>query len=528
MARIFFSQYKKGREGLELFDGTVLEHARKLGIEMASECGGLGKCGRCIIRIEKGKQCLNQKTDLEKKHPLGEGERLACQARVTKPEANIYVFIKTFGKYSILSESMETRVEVEPFVHRKDNRVLHHSGKDLGKYEGKILGLAIDVGTTTLVMQVVDLEDGKTISTLSRMNPQISYGNDVISRIGHTMAHEHGLEELKKVVIKVINDSLEEMENEKNEIRKSIYDAVVVGNSTMHSIFFDQDVRSLGVIPFEPGSCNSISKEAHDVGLAINPKGNVYGPPLIGGHAGADALADILACGMHRDNGAVMVIDIGTNGEVVVGNKDRMMTASCASGGAFEGATVKCGVGAIEGAIKSVWINEGKVDYETIGGKPAVGVCGSGLIDLLAELLRSGIMSKEARIENEFFVNEEISISQDDIYQLITAKANLRLDQDLLMSYYGVGLGEIEKIYLSGAFANFISVESAISIGLLPGAAEKVVKIGNGALAGAREMLLSRKMRTEAEKIVEKTKHVKPNEREPDFPYMMAEKMYFT
>ena len=230
---------------------------------------------------------------------------------------------------------------------------------------------------------------------------------------------------------------------------------------------------------------------------------------------------------MHRDNGVVMVVDIGTNGEVIVGNRDRIMTASCASGGAFEGATVKCGVGAIEGAIKSIWITEDRVDYETIGGKPAVGVCGSGLLDLLAELLRSGIMSKEARIESEFFISEGLSITQEDIYQLITAKANLRLDQDLLMGYFGVGLEEIEKIYLAGAFANFINVESAISIGLLPKAAEKVVKIGNGALAGAREMVLSRKMRTETEEIVETIEHIKPNEREPDFPYMMAEKMYF-
>ncbi len=527
MAKIFFPQYKKGREGIETFEGTILEHAQKLGVEIASECGGLGKCGRCIVRIDRGTQYLNRKTELEKKFPLGGEERLACQARIIEPEADIHVFIKAFGKYSILSESMQTRVEVEPSVYKKGNRVLHRSGEDMGKYEGKILGLAIDVGTTTLVMQVVNLEDGRTIGTLSCMNPQISYGNDVISRIGHTMAHRGGLEELRRVVVEAVNSSLEEMEREKGELRKFIYDAVAVGNSTMRNIFFNQNVSSLGVIPFEPANCKSISKKARDVGLAINPVGNVYGPPLIGGHAGADALADILASGMHRDNGIVMVIDIGTNGEVAVGNKDRIMTASCAAGGAYEGATIKCGVGAIEGAIKNVWITEGKVDYETIGGKRAVGVCGSGLIDLLAELLRSGIMTKKARIESEFLINERISITQQDIYQLITAKAGLRLDQDLLMDYYGVGLEEIEKIYLAGGFGNFINAESAISIGLLPGAGEKVVKIGNGALAGAREMILSRKMRMEAEDVIDKIEHVKPNEREPDFAYMVAEKMYF-
>jgi uncharacterized 2Fe-2S/4Fe-4S cluster protein (DUF4445 family) len=527
MARIFFPQYKRGKEGIEIFEGTILEHARKLGVEIASECGGIGKCGRCIIRIERGTQCLNQKTELEKKHPLGEGERLACQARITKPETDIHVFIKTFGKYSILSESVQTRVELEPFVYRKGNRVLHRSGEDMGKYAGEILGLAVDVGTTTLVMQVVDLEDGRIIGTLSRTNPQISYGNDVISRIGHTMAHRGGLEELRGVVVEAVNSSLEEMEKEKGELRRFIYDAVAVGNSTMRNIFFNQDVSSLGVIPYESSNRKSISRKARDVGLSINPVGNVYGPPLIGGHAGADALADILASGMHRDNGVVMVIDIGTNGEVAVGNKDRIMTASCAAGGAYEGTTIKCGVGAIEGAIKNIWVSEGRVDYETIGGKPAVGICGSGLIDLLAELLRSGIMSKKAKIEREFFINENISITQQDIYQLITAKAGLRIDQDLLIGYYGVGLEDIEKIYLAGGFGNFINTESAISIGLLPNAGEKVVKIGNGALAGAREMILSRKMRMEAEEVVDRIEHAKPNEREPDFAYMVAEKMYF-
>ncbi|MCK4262276.1 DUF4445 domain-containing protein, partial [bacterium] len=336
-----------------------------------------------------------------------------------------------------------------------------------------------------------------------------------------------GLGELQKTVMKVVNDSLEELEREKGEIRKYIYDVVAVGNSTMRSIFFGQDVSSLGVIPFEPLSPVPISKKAPDIGLAINPGGNVYGPPLIGGHAGADALADILASRMYEDENVVMLIDIGTNGEVAVGNKDRIMTASCAAGGAYEGATIRCGVGAIEGAIKNIWMSDHRVDYETIGGKPPVGICGSGLIDLLAELLRKGIMSKTAKLKKEFFVAEDISITQQDIYQLITAKAGLRLDQDLLIKYYGITLEGIEKIYLAGAFGNYINSESAVSIGLLPPAAEKVVKIGNGALAGAREMLLSQKMRAKAEEVVGRIEHIKPNEREKDFAYMVAEKMYF-
>ena len=167
------------------------------------------------------------------------------------------------------------------------------------------------------------------------------------------------------------------------------------------------------------------------------------------------------------------------------------------------------------------------MDYETIGGKRAVGICGSGLIDLLAELLRNGIMTKQARIDEEFYITNKISITQQDIYQLITAKAGLRLDQDLLIDYYGTTLDEIEKIYLAGGFANYTNPGAAAAIGLLPPAADKTVKIGNGALAGAREMVLSQEMRRAAEETAAKIRHTKPNEKEPDFAYLVAEKMYF-
>jgi len=527
MGKLFFPQYKRGREGIESFQGTILEHARRLGVEVSSECGGLGECGRCVVRIEKGGDYLGPMTEAEKKHNLGPGERLACQAKVISTEGDIYVFIRDFGNYTILSETVETDVGLDPFVKKVGRKIVHQSGEDLGPYLGEIFGLAVDVGTTTLVMQVVDLEDGRTVATLARKNPQIIYGNDVISRIGYAMTNEGGLEEMQRAIMAGINGSLEHWEQKNGEIRKYIYDAVIVGNSTMRNIFFGQEVSSLGVIPFEAPDREPVTRKALDIGLEVNPECNVYGAHLIGGHAGADALADILASGIYKDEGVAMIIDIGTNGEVVIGNKHRMMTASCAAGGAYEGATIKCGVGAIEGAIKTIWISDGKVHYETIGGKPPAGICGSGLIDLLAELMRNGIMSKKARIVKDFCVADGICISQQDIYQLITAKAGLRVDQDLLMKYYGTNLEKIEKIYLAGAFGNYINPENAVAIGLLPPAPEKVVRIGNGALAGARAMLLSREMRKRSEEIVGKIEHVKPNEREPGFAYLVAEKMYF-
>jgi len=527
MGRVFFFQYRKGRTGIEAFRGSILEHARKLGVEIASECGGLGSCGRCVVRIEKGAEGLNQRTEPERTHNLEPDERLACQARIVNPDVNVTVVIKDFGDYAILSESLETEIALAPAVSRVGHTVVHESGEELDRYGGAILGLAVDVGTTTLVGQVLDLADGRVVATFARKNPQIAYGNDVISRIGHTMSHENGLRDLQRAVVGGINEELSKLEREEGCQRRYVYEVVAVGNSTMRDIFFGQPVDTLGVIPFESANPAGVTKKAGEIGLAVNPNALVYSPPLIGGHAGTDALADILACGMYRHEHVSMLIDIGTNGEGAVGKRDRIMTASCAAGGAYEGATTECGVGAIEGAIKNVWISDGSIGYETIGGKPPVGICGSGLIDLLSELLCHGIMSRKAKIKEPFHVTDAIRLTQQDIYQLITAKAGLRIDQDLLIRYYGTTLEEIEDIYLAGGFGNFINPENAVAIGLLPPAPEKVVRIGNAALAGAREMLLSLPMRRTAEALAGKIEHAKPNEREPDFPYLVAEKMYF-
>lgn len=509
------------------FRGSILEHARKLGIEIASECGGMGICGRCVVRIARGACALNHRTPAENEHLLGADERLACQAQIVSLDSNVEVFVKDLRKYSILTRSLDAEVDLDPRVTRKGDCVIHDSGDQLGTYEGRIYGLAIDVGTTTLVMQVLDLESGKVVDTQALKNPQVAFGNEVIARVGHTMNHPNGLKELQQTLIQGINAGLEELEENNDNIKNCIYDTVAVGNSTMRSLLFCQDVRSLGVLPFEPASIASVSRRAVELGLEVNPRGYVYGPNLIGGQAGADALADILACGMWKNDKVTMVIDIGTNGEVALGNRDRIMTVSCAAGGAFEGATTGCGVGALEGAIKNVRITGGKVSFETIGGKPPIGICGSGLIDLLAQMLKSGIMSKQAKLKEEFFLTDTISITQQDVYQLITAKAGLRLDQDLLIKYYGIGLDQVDRIYLAGAFGSFISPESAVAIGLLPPAPGKIVAIGNAALAGARQMLLSRTLREKAEEIARSIEHVKVNEREPDFAMLVAERMYF-
>jgi uncharacterized 2Fe-2S/4Fe-4S cluster protein (DUF4445 family) len=539
MAKMYFPQYARGRGGVELEKGqTVLQHIRRIGgVEIDSECGGQGVCGRDVIRLERGLSSLSKVTEAERRllgpDKIEHGQRLACQARVIGCGNDITVYMPNFGKYTVLSDYAQTEVDLDPAVHRVGDRVLSAHGRDPGPDRGGIYGLAVDIGTTTLVVQVVDLETGENVGqAMASKNPQIAYGNEVISRIGYTIDHSGGLKELQAAVIAGINQSLTEWEKlvpEKEDISGCIYEAVLVGNSTMRDIAFGTEVRSLGFIPFEAQNLAPLATTASDIGLRVHPKALAYGPPLIGGHAGSDCLADIIATGLYEAEEIGMIIDIGTNGEVVIGNRDKMLTASCAAGGAYEGYQIRCGVGAIEGAITRFKIEDGHARYQTLGGKRAVGVCGSGVIDLLAELLRNGIMDRRARIGEDYCFADSLCITQEDINQLIIAKAGLRTDQDLLIRYYGIRPQELQRIYLAGAFGNFMDIDNAMAIGLLPRIKkERIIRFGNGALAGARAMLCSKHKRAEAENLEGILTHLKPNEIEgQSFQYLVAENIYF-
>ena len=328
-----------------------------------------------------------------------------------------------------------------------------------------------------------------------------------------------------------VNQSLAELEKLPGleaGIRRYIYEVVVVGNSTMRELFFGNDVRTLGLIPFEPADKCPLIAPAAQMALEVHPKGVVYGPPLIGGHAGSDCLADIIATGLHESTDVGMIMDIGTNGEVVVGNRERLLTASCAAGGAYEGYQIRCGVGAIEGAVTRFKIIDGQVRLDTLGGKHPVGVCGSGVIDLLAELACHGIMSRTTRIEGDYCFADGLCITQEDINQLVIAKAGLRTDQDLLIRYFGVAPEALTRVYLAGAFGNHMDIDNAVAVGLLPRIPrDRFVRFGNGALAGARLMLCSKLKRKQAEDLEGILTHLKPNEIEgEEFQYLVADNMY--
>ena len=541
MGTIKFPQFKRGKEGLKVHPGlTILEFARMAGVKINAECGGIGTCGKCIVRIEEGEENLSPLTPAEKNFNLKENERLACQAHILRDRSDIVVYVKNFGEYEILKYGMEREVPLCPLYYRTGNSVFR-DGNKVDRYRGKVYGIAVDIGTTTIVMDLVDLENGDILDTVAKTNPQISYGNDVISRIEFTLVDrktgKYLLEierakrrkQLKSLVIGHLNETIRELSAQRKEdISQYIYQIVVVGNSTMRNIFFDIDVSSLGMMPYEPLHKEAITETPEALGININKAGMVYGCPLIGGHVGADIIADIVASEMYKDDGISLLIDIGTNGEVVLGNKDRMIATSCAAGGAFEGASVSCGIGGIEGAIKKIEIVDGRVAYSTIGDKYPIGVCGSGLIDLLAQLLEKGIMTRKARIEQDFYITGDLKLTQNDIFQLITSKAAIRTGWQVLLKYYPVKISDVKKVYLSGGFGNFIDVKNAMKIGLIPDVdIEKVVKIGNGSLEGAREVLLCKDTRKLSEEIARSVEHIKTNEVEKDFEYLLAENMYF-
>jgi len=505
--RVIFPQYARGRDGIEIEQGTTLwNHAWRLGIQISSACGQRGQCGKCVVRVDRGMESLAERTDAERSFHLAKDQRLACQARVISNERDIYVFIKAAGEYTILTGSIEGRVPLDPFISRKGDWVVLKEIRQepMARYEGELLGLAVDAGTTTLVAQVIDVESGDVIGTLACRNPQAAYGDDVISRIGYADQHEDGLARLQQTVVAAVNALLRDFERTKGrKLRQHIYEAVVVGNPTMRNLFFGLSVHSLGTSPYDAEDKSPVNKMAREIGLQINPEANVYSPPHVAGQVGADTLGVALACDLYKKLKPCMAVDIGTNGEVLVGNRDRILAASNAAGGAFEGNTVTYGTGAIDGAISNIWIRDSTARYETIGNKPPVGICGSGLIDLLAETLREGIIAENGRLAepyrdaNEFVVlddGEKISISQKDINELRLAKAGSALNQQTLMRQYGVDLEGLDKVYLAGGFGNYVNLDSAMAVGVLPNRKEKLVKIGNGALTGARQMLLSRQI----------------------------------
>jgi uncharacterized 2Fe-2S/4Fe-4S cluster protein (DUF4445 family) len=504
---------------LELVAGkSIFDYADTLKVRVPTSCGRSGECHECIVDIRRGMEALSPHSESE--GFLRDSYRLACQAKVVDPDAEVE-FMALRRQPRILTHSIRREVKLDPVTVRRGDGV-YHEDERIDSYRGNILGLAIDVGTTTVVVNLVDLESGEIVYMASFENPQRFGGSDIMHRISYDGGPFHG--ELQQVILSSVNFEIGDMCRRLGIHRRRIYEVVVASNATMRDIFFGIDVQSIGERPYKSlteleldrgeRQTTALNVKASELGLRVFPQANVYSGPLIGSHVGADVAADLLAVGMDKEEETVMLVDVGTNTEVVVGNRHRMMAASCPAGPAFEGGEITYGMPGYDGAIEAIEINGDSVSYRTIGEVAPQGICGSGLVDLMAELRRTGKMSKLgvfADGSNEYYFepDKKMSMSRSDLSALAQAKSANYCGQQILLRRYGVPASGIARLYLAGGFANYINVENAIAIGFIANLPpEKIIKVGNASLEGATIMLMSGPMRKVIEKMALEIEHV--------------------
>ena len=508
---------------------TVFDYADDLAVQVPTSCFRTGQCHECIVEIKRGMDSLRPPNEAEAF--LRDNYRLACQAVVLDVNSDVE-FTPLRRTPRILTHSTiddDQTLELDPRVTHRDGTV-YYNNEAIDKYRGHLYGLAIDIGTTTVVANLVDLENGKTVSVSSFENPQRFGGSDIMNRISYD-GEFHG--ELRRSLIAALNSEIMELCDRHNFVRQEIYEVVVVGNTTMRDIFFKQDVQSIGQKPYKSlieheyrdgiRSTTSLTEKTRRLGIRANPKAMVYSLPLIASHVGADVAADLVSININSQNETIMLVDVGTNTEVVVGNAERMVAASCPAGPAFEGGGIEYGMPAYPGAIESVKWDGSRFNWTTIADEPPQGLCGSGLISLLAELRRNdqmspkGVFAERKQRLLSLLPEHGITLSREDASNLAQAKAANYCGQYIVLRHFGCVPEDITTLFLAGGFANYVNLQDAIEIGFLAPVPEaNVVKIGNAAVAGATAVLLSDKKRANIEAFVNNIEHIEL-ETTPDF-----------
>jgi uncharacterized 2Fe-2S/4Fe-4S cluster protein (DUF4445 family) len=526
-----------GTERRPLLAGrSLFDYADEVSVAVPQSCRRSGRCRECVIEIRQGAEALSPRTEAEAYLP--EGFRLACQATVASADQDVeFAIIRR--RMHILEATAETPVELDPVV-TADAGTVRYDGAPLDTDRGQRLGLAIDVGTTTVVFRVLDLSTGHTVTGGAFENPQRFGGSDVMSRIGYERDHPGAL---RAALRRTLNAALKEAYLAAGIDRHTVYEAMVVANTTMRDLFFGLDVQPIGAMPYKStteldllaGRMDStwLLRLAHELGVFMHPHGRIVGVPVIASHVGGDVAADLVSTGLGRQAGLAMLVDIGTNTEIVVSDGQRLVAASSPAGPAFEGGLLRYGMPGADGAIEKVALTDGGFDLRVIGGGEPIGICGSGLVDILAELRRTGLMNAQGRLADgreavTIAPDPGITFSRADASLLAQAKASNACGQRILMRRLGVAPGQLERIYLAGGFANAIDVVNAIDIGFLaPVRPERVQRVGNAALHGAVMLLLSRARRDELSRLVGCIEHVEL-EAEPDFFELFVEGCQFT
>ncbi len=586
----------------------LLDAARRAGVGLESVCGGIGDCGRCKVMVIKGP--TSHLTGIEEtlltEEEVKQGYRLACCTRVYG-EAEVFVPPSVrLEPQRLQLEAREMPLEVDPVVReylidlpaatlvdirsdfrrlREALRVTYHVEPEVIDYnalraaspvirEGEwsvrvalrgneiiaiapadtqqaSLGLAVDLGTTKIALYLVDLSTGQTIDMLGIQNPQIPYGEDVISRLQTIMEDGESLEHQSTAVVNAINKQIARMCKRNKIIPERILEATIVGNTAMHHILLRLPTRQLALSPFVPATDRPLEIKARELGLNISPGAYTYCLPPIAGFVGSDHVAMLLASGLYQHGGNVIGLDIGTNTEIALKTQKGITSCSTASGPAFEGARIKCGMRAAAGAVERVKIDDRdlKVEIKTIADEAPTGICGSGILDAIAEMLRVGIIDDRGKIQlgkrgvrqdpagkPEFVLAhadghkcvKDIVVTQRDVAEIQLAKGAIRSGINILLGHSGLAADTIDRVVIAGAFGSYIDPAAAVLIGMFPKLPlERFTQVGNAAGAGAKAILVSKGLRQRAEQLAREVDYVELAV-EPDFHQQFAHGMRFS
>ncbi|MDR3643608.1 MAG: ASKHA domain-containing protein, partial [Clostridia bacterium] len=574
---------------------TVMQAIAAAGLTLDLPCGGKGTCGKCRITIlgSRLQPAEGEIRALEEKE-ISQGVRLACKTEIHE-SMTIQLHTASEPAYHILQATDARACRIEPLIEkccietdvpslsdqrsdleRIKDRLIRKNGSyknlkmripalrelpeklreanyqitvvtdgseilgvEKGNTEGRMLGIAFDIGTTTIVGYLMDLYSGAELAVSSCLNPQVKFGADVICRCNYAVQNQNGLCALQASLLNVIDRLIGEAAEKSSASRDDIYSVTIVGNTCMHHLFLGLTPKNIASSPFVPVVSEPVDLDAADLGLHVNPVGRVFVLPNIAGFVGADTVGVILATDLDQSSDLRLAIDIGTNGEIVLGSCERLVACSTAAGPAFEGAQIGCGMRGAAGAIDHLRFGE-KLTYSVIGDEKAQGICGSGLLDILAGFVELGMINKRGKLlppgqftnpaakvfekhmithegANAFLVADgsetahgrPILITQKDITALQLAKGAMAAGIRVLMEETGVSLADIGEVLLAGAFGNYMDPHSACAIGLIPPELESRIRaVGNAAGTGSRMALLSRSEYRRADEIASKVQYI--------------------
>ena len=489
------------REGKEntflLKDGqSLMEGLIEAGYQFSAACGGKGRCGKCRVQLLEGKvPATAEDESVFSEKELAEGWRLSCRM-YPKEDIKVGFALNDESRFEVLGG--ETAVT--------------QGGEMESAYD-----VAVDIGTTTIAMELIGCDSGQVLGTAAFINSQRVYGADVITRIKASMDGKK--EELRKHIRQDLGRGLKELAKKAGISLADIRKVIISGNTTMGHLLMGYDCDSLGVFPFTPVNIDFIRGAAEEILGMEGTKAEAVLLPGISTYVGGDIVSGLYACGFEREEEICMLIDLGTNGEMGIGNREKMLVTSTAAGPAFEGGNISWGAGSVAGAICSVKINGTDVEYKTIQDEAPMGICGTGVVETVAELVKEELVDEMGSLDEDYFDDgfplaktldgREIVFTQQDVREIQLAKAAIRAGVETLVLRYGITKEQVKKVYVAGGFGYKLDKEKAIAIGMLPEEfADKIETVGNSSLAGARQYLRDAAGEERLSKIVETSEEI--------------------